>query len=97
MQTQKQYTNEQKLNVWKKGSVVLWLDPNNFRLDQCWALIQWGLYWNRDSQNNAGREIDHITPESNWGKDDLSNLRPLQWYNNVTKSDGRLTCPVKRT
>ncbi len=28
------------------------------------------------------------------GPDTLSNLRPLQWQNNVDKSDGRLRCNV---
>ena len=31
---------------------------------------------------------------SKGGEDIISNARPLQWYNNVTRSNGRLTCPV---
>lgn len=38
-----------------------------------------------------GWEIDHIDPN---GGDNLSNLRPLQWKNNVTTGEGRLKCPV---
>ncbi len=47
-------------------------------------------YGNRDSQ--YGWEIDHINPD---GGDGLSNLRPLQWANNVATSDGRLRCVVQ--
>ena len=38
-----------------------------------------------------GWEIDHIDPD---GSDDIDNLQPLQWENNVDKSDGSLKCNV---
>lgn len=78
--------------VWEKGVIVPGLDPRVRRKDQCGAWIDRNMHGDRSDQNNTGWEIDHISPG---GSDDLSNLRPLQWYNNVTKSDGRLTCPVK--
>jgi hypothetical protein len=79
--------------VWEKGYVVSGYDPAYVRKDQCNAWIKRFDYGNRQSQ--YGWEIDHITPESNGGGDELSNLRPLQWHNNASKQDGRLTCPVK--
>lgn len=48
----------------------------------------------RSSQTNCGWEIDHIKPDSKGGEDIVSNARPLQWYNNATRSNGRLTCPI---
>lgn len=81
--------------VWEKGYIVGGTDPNKLRKDTCGAWIAWSLYGNRDSKTNAGWEIDHIIPESRGGTDDISNLRPLQWYNNADKQDGALTCPMK--
>ena len=39
-------------------------------------------------------ESDHIKPDSKGGEDTVSNGRPLQWYNNHTRSSGRLTCSI---
>ena len=78
--------------VWEKGKVVSGNDPNVWRDDQCGAWIGRAYYGNRNSQ--YGWEIDHIAPVSEGGGDELSNRRPLQWGNNVSKQDGRLTCSV---
>ena len=75
--------------VWEKGKPVENNDPNVWRKDDCGAWIGRNYYGNRNSQ--YGWEIDHISPG---GPDTLSNLRPLQWQNNVDKSDGRLKCNV---
>jgi len=75
--------------VWEKGEIVTNYDKNKYRKDQCGAWIIRDKYGDRSSI--YGWEIDHISPE---GGDDLSNLRPLQWKNNVAKSEGRLKCPV---
>ncbi len=79
--------------VWQKGYVVNGYNPAEVRKDQCTAWIKRYDYGDRNSQ--YGWEIDHITPEANGGGDELSNLRPLQWRNNASKQDGKLTCPVK--
>lgn len=75
--------------VWGKGAVVQGWDPNVWRKDACEAAMHRSSYGNRDSE--FGWEIDHINPN---GNDELSNLRPLQWENNLSKSDGRLKCEV---
>lgn len=59
-----------------------------------WSVYQVGKYGDRSDHYNNGWEIDHIKPDSNGGPDTISNARPLQWYNNASRLDGRLTCPV---
>lgn len=79
--------------VWKKGKAVS-SDPDKWRKDDCGAWISRERYRDRDSI--YGWEIDHIKPKSEGGSDDLENLRPLQWKNNVSKSNkGRLECVVE--
>lgn len=78
--------------VWEKGNIVPGNDQDVWRKDQCGAWIGRRYYGNRNSQ--YGWEIDHITPESLGGGDELTNLRPLHWKNNVTRQDGRLMCTV---
>lgn len=86
------FTDKQIQEVWEKGKIVSGNDPNVYRKDYCDAWIKRNEYGNRNS--NYGWEIDHITPKSNGGDDELSNLRPLQWENNMSKSNGRLVCLV---
>lgn len=88
------WTDEEKLKIWNKGEIVPGYDPKMWRKDQCGALIRWDKYGDRSSQDNNGWEIDHIKPDSKGGEDIIGNARPLQWYNNVTRSNGRLTCPI---
>jgi len=83
------WSDEMIQNVWEKGRVVEGNDKNTWRKDECGAWISRQMYGNRESQ--YGWEIDHISPG---GGDQLSNLRPLQWENNVDKSDGRIKCNV---
>lgn len=75
--------------VWEKGETVSNNDPAEWRKDECGAWMARNQYGNRNSR--YGWEIDHISPG---GSDAVSNLRPLQWENNLDKSDGRLKCNV---
>ena len=80
--------NEETIQeVWDKGKIIPDNDPNIWRKDECNAWIGRKYHGNRDSQ--YGWEIDHVNPH---GGDSTNNLRPLQWENNLSKSDGRLVC-----
>lgn len=84
------FSNEDIQKVWEKGSFILDNDSNVWRKDQCGAWIGKDFYGDRNSE--YGWEIDHI--DTNTNNNSLSNLRPLQWKNNASRQDGRLTCPV---
>lgn len=89
---EKGFSEDTVQKVWEKGTVVPNNDPDKWRKDACKAWISREKYGDRNS--TYGWEIDHIKPESEGGTDDLSNLRPLQWENNVATQAGRLKCPV---
>jgi len=83
------FSDEKIQQVWEKGTTVENYDKDKYRKDKCGAWMDREKYGDRNSM--LGWEIDHIDPK---GSDDLSNLRPLQWKNNVAKGEGRLECPV---
>lgn len=88
--SQKTYTEEEKLLVWQKASIVSGYDSKQYRKDICGAWIEWSSFGNRDSE--YGWEIDHIIPISRGGRHHIDNVQPLQWENNAAKADGPLIC-----
>lgn len=76
--------------VWDKGKVVDGKNPNIVRQDPCGAWIVRDGFGDRS--NPFGWEIDHILPLGTAKKnikeiDDIENLRPMHWRNNVSKSN----------
>jgi len=88
------FSEEIVQRVWEKAKEVAGYDPNRWRLDECGALIGRKEYGNPRTPLNYVWEIDHIVPESEGGRNELPNLRPLQWENNASKQAGRLVCRV---
>lgn len=79
------WTQQEIDAVWQKASKVDGLDPNIYRKDPCGSIIAFKKHG--DVNSKEGWEIDHIKPVAKDGKDDLSNLQPLQWATNKSKSD----------
>jgi len=86
------FSNEIIEAVWAKGSIVSGYDHQLYRKDVCGAWIEKIEYGNRNAER--GWEIDHITPKSMYGNDNIHNLRPLHWKNNASRQDGKLQCAV---
>jgi hypothetical protein len=84
------FSSDDITSVWVKGWTVLGNDPDFWRKDQCGAWIGKSYYGKKDIQ--YGWEIDHI--DTNTSNNALTNLRPLQWENNASRQDNRLTCPI---
>lgn len=73
--------------VCTKANSILGKDSNQIRQDRCGLSITRDEYGNKNS--DLGWKVDHQNPDKG---EDLSNLDPLQWENNVRKSDGSLNC-----
>lgn len=86
------WTEEEIQAVWDKGEVVLRFNPRQWKKDACGAWISRQQYGNRDS--DFGWEIDRLVPAEKGGTDDVSNLRPLNWKNALSKQDGKLVYRV---
>lgn len=87
-----QFTDELINKIWEKGRKDPKYHPDFVRKDACGAWIIKDKYNDRDSI--YGWEVDHIYPESKLKElgvsqdliDNIANLRPLNWKNNVSKS-----------
>lgn len=76
--------SEQVINkVWKKATNNPNVDKNSYRLDEFGDWISRKDYGNRFSTYEW--KIGYIVPKSKGGSDEISNLRALQWENNISK------------
>ncbi len=79
------WTDADKRNVWNKANIVEGHHQTETRMDPCGNLIKWSQFGNRDSI--YGWEIDHVNPVANGGGDNIENLQPLHWRNNLKKGN----------
>ena len=71
--------------VWQKGRQIPGYSYLVWRWDDFGRVMRYQDYGNRSSQ--WGWEIDHITPLSQSGSNDLSNFRPLNWVSNLEREE----------
>jgi hypothetical protein len=86
-------TEEIIQRVWEKGTVVTNNDPKYWRQDECGAWIARTKYGRQ--QSPFGWEINYIHPQGEQGGQDLPNLRPMQWKNNISKQVDDRVCVIK--
>ncbi len=72
------FTSEKAREVWHNSFGVV-----SEHSDCCGATIHFADYARQPS--DYGWHIDHIKPKYEGGKDDLPNLRPLHYKNNLAK------------
>lgn len=87
------WSNEEIQQIWEKAEIVVGYNPDIWRKDQCGAWIyrlNYGAPSVGESHTSYKWQIDHIKPDSKGGEDIVSNARPLQWYNNDSRQNGRL-------
>jgi hypothetical protein len=86
-------TEEIIQKVWEKGIVVPNNDPKHVRQDECGAWISRSDYGRH--QFAFGWEINYIHSPTQKDGQAISNLRPMQWQNNLHKREGDTVCVIK--
>ncbi len=69
-------------DVWQKGSSVRGKNPDTWRKDSEGNLIRRGSY---GTCGEYGWHVDHIHPKALGGTDNIRNLQPLHWEENLQK------------
>lgn len=86
-------SEKDKNDIFRKARKIDGLDADEWRMDACDAIIHRSSYGRNDEY--FGWEVDHIVPQSLLEQhgvpqdliDDPSNLRPLNWRNNLSKGN----------
>ena len=90
----KDFSEKEEQLIWEKARIIDENTKDEERLDICGALIKRHEY-GKKRQCPHEWEIDHIKPVNKGGGDELDNLQPLHWRNNLSKDDDFPATPDK--
>ncbi len=79
------FSKEEIDRVWQKAEPIQGKNPDQRREDRYGNEIARASYGKRNYW--LGWEIDHIKPKAKDGTDNIRNLQPLHWKENLRKSD----------
>jgi 5-methylcytosine-specific restriction endonuclease McrA len=77
-------TKQEIEQIWEKAKRIRGKNPESWRKDDFGNTIRHGSY---GTEGKYGWEIDHITPISKSGSNQIRNLRALYWKKNREKSN----------
>ena len=78
------YTKERLNQVWDKGKPLKGKNPDLYRKD-IYGNTMYKTSYGKNSE--MGWSVDHSKPQAKGGTDHLNNLQPMNWKENIKKSD----------
>lgn len=79
------FTPQEIEQIWRRAIHFSGYGPTERKIDACGYLIMREKFG--DTISPYGWAIDHIRPLTRGGSDEIENLQPLHWENNLKKGD----------
>lgn len=81
------FSNSLLDQLWNKADIEEGFNPDKWRKDFAGAWIQRDQFGLSGAQAPFGWAVDHLKPKSLGGNDDVDNLVPVHWQNNISKAN----------